>query len=304
MSKSHFDRSFTEEELLSKDNLTSSRILKGETIIGEEQLLRLTDGREYPIVVAGGPIFDPSGKQIGGVTFFQDITPLKELEQLREEWAAVIAHDLRQPITAIQLSAGVLKTLSECSEQVSKMAGMIESSARQLNRMTHDLLEVSQLEANKLKLEPVDTDILALLDQVVKKLTPMFPDNPITLEATQPTSNVKVDPGRIEQVIGNLISNAVKYGFPGKPVILKVQQVEERIEISVINQGVGIESKDLSKLFQRFHRTSFAKKEGIKGIGLGLYLTKGLIEAHGGHIQAESIPGKTTTFRIELPIES
>jgi PAS domain S-box-containing protein len=286
----------------SKDELTSSRILRGETIISEEQLFRFPDGREIPIVVAGAPIYDETGKQMGAVAFFQDISSFKELEHLREEWAAIIAHDLRQPITAIQLSAGILKTFPEINKNMLEISEMIESSAKQLSRMTNDLLDISQLEAHKLKLDLKETDIVKLLDQIVKKLTPVFPANPIILDLKTDVISILVDQGRIEQVIGNLISNASKYGYPQTEIVVKAELNEMSLEIEVINKGPGIEKKDLNKIFQRFHRTRHAKNERIKGVGLGLYITRGLIEAHGGKIIAESIPGQTTTFRIELPL--
>lgn len=292
----------TTGKVLSRKDFVTSRVLNGETILGEEQILCFKTGKELPVLVTGGPIKDQSGKQIGAVTFSQDISALKELERLREEWSAVIAHDLRQPITSIQLSAGLLKTLPCINGEITEMAEMIESSARQLNRMTHDLLEITQLEAKKLKLESKEIDIVKLLDQIVKKLSMVFSKNKINLKVSGQISTVHADPGRIEQIIGNLVSNAVKYGFPGTKIEIEVGQTGENIHVAIKNRGVGIEAKDLKNLFQRFHRTPHAKMKGIEGIGLGLYITKGLIEAHGGRIYAESIPAKLTTFHFELPV--
>lgn len=289
---------------LSKDRLTSSRILRGETIMGEEQLLRFSDGRTFPIVVAGGPIDDEKGERIGAVAFFQDISPLKELERLREEWAAVIAHDLRQPIGTIQLQAFMLKSLPKIGDKARRAAELIESSARHLAKMTEDLLEVSRLEAKELKLELKQTDPVKLVRDVIEKLKPLFPRNPILLDVEGGLQEVQVDPERLEQVLGNLISNASKYGYPQTEITLHLRQDGPRLEVSVTNRGPGISTKDLDKLFQRFHRTRLARSEGIKGIGLGLYITKGLVEAHGGRIQVDSIPGETTTFTVELPVTS
>jgi len=292
----------TEGKNLTVDELISSRVLHGETIKGEEILLRLPNGREFPILAAGGPIINDNNEQIGAVVFFQDITLLKELEQLREEWSAIIAHDLRQPITSIQLHAELLKTSPNIPKDILQSIELIESNAQQLQRMTRDLLEASQLEANKLQLEHHVTNIVQLLHQLIEKLSPVFSTKPIKLTVHGHIPEVFIDPGRIEQAIGNIISNASKYGFPGTDILLVTKQTENNIEISITNHGPGIRPDNLRKLFHRFERTSSASTGKVKGIGLGLYITKGLIEAHGGSITAESDPGKTTTFRIILPL--
>jgi PAS domain S-box-containing protein len=286
---------------ITKNELVSSRVMNGETIVAEEQLIKMRDGRQIPVVAAGGPIHDEHGKQIGAVAFFQDITPLKDLEKLREEWAAIIAHDLRQPITSIQLHAGLLKLLPWADEKLIHTGELIESSARQLSRMTQDLLDASQLEANKIKIDPKEIDAALIIHQVVEKLQPLFPKNVIRADIQEKLPLLLIDPDRFQQVLGNLISNASKYGYPCTDIIIGVKQIHAVVSISVTNKGKGIPTEELGHLFQRFHRASTVKKEKIKGIGLGLYITKGLVEAHGGRIKVESTPGGKTTFIIELP---
>ncbi len=288
---------------ISENELASARLLQGEKIKGTELQLHLPDGQKLPIMLAGGPIEDEHGKRIGAVAFFQDISTLKELERLREEWSAVVAHDLRQPISAVQLAAGLLKKEKDISENAKNLAEMIESGATQLQRMTHDLLEVSQLESKKLKLETSNENIGVLLKKIAEKLQVLFPDNRIEVRVLGKIPETEIDAGRFEQIIGNLISNASKYGYPHTPIVLQVIHEQDTIHITVTNEGKGIEQDEINNLFQRFHRSREAKKSRIKGIGLGLYLTKGLIEAHGGKIGVTSIPGKKTAFHIDLPVK-
>lgn len=287
---------------LSKSELVSSRILKGQTVEAEEQLLRLADGREIPILAAGAPILDEQGNNLGAVAFFQDITSMKELERLREEWSAVIAHDLRQPITSIKLQAALLKMLPDVSAKQKRIAEIIETNANQLNRMTNDLLEAAQLESQKLKIDKREADIGNFVSQVVERLQPLFPKNKIVVSAPPSIPMIEIDPGRIEQVIGNLVSNASKYGLPECEISIELATQTDSLSIKVTNPGKGIEAKDMVKLFQRFNRTTSAKKGKVKGIGLGLYIAKGLVEAHAGRLYVESIPGEFTSFTIELPI--
>lgn len=286
---------------LQKDELPSMRILHGETLVTEEYLIKFSNGRETPFIVSGGVIDDENGQRLGAVLFYQDISPLKEAERFREEWSAVIAHDLRQPITTIRLAADLMKSSSEEDETIRNLTAMIESSANQINRMTHDLLEVSQLEAHKLRLELQETSIATLLGEIVHKYQQLVPEKPIKFNISGKLPKIKVDQDRFEQIIGNLISNAAKYSTPETEILIRASKTTDAVRISIMNKGMGIEPEDMEHLFQRFHRSSRAKKKGIKGVGLGLYITKGLVEAHGGEIFATSEPGKTTTFCIELP---
>lgn len=270
----------------------------GETVIGVEAELR-NQGRAIPVLVNAAPIRRPDGASAGAVAVFQDITPLKEAERLREEWNAVIAHDLRQPVNVIQLGATLLEQRLEQAKD-RQTAARIADAARKLAVMIADLLELSRLEANRLDLRREMADVAALSRELIERTVVLEPQHSIRLETDGPTE-LSVDPSRIEQVLGNLLSNAIKYGQPDSEIVVAVQGRRSAVEVSVTNRGAGIPADELPRLFTRFHRAGAARQSGVRGIGLGLYLCKGLVEAHGGTIGADSVPGETTTFRFTLP---
>lgn len=269
----------------------------GETVRRLEAELR-DEGRAIPVLVNAAPIRSPDGARAGVVAVFQDITPLKEVERLREEWNAVIAHDLRQPVNVIQLAATLLEECAE-QEQDRRVAARIVAATRNLDVMIGDLLELSRLEASRLDLRKETVDLAVLARALIERSASLDSGHPLRLEVKGATE-VSVDPSRIEQVLGNLLSNAAKYGQPGAEILVSVEGHPSAVEVSVTNHGPGIPPDELPRLFTRFYRARAARQGSVRGIGLGLYLCKGLIQAHGGTISVQSRPGETTTFRFTL----
>ncbi|WP_437603111.1 PAS domain S-box protein [Sorangium sp. So ce590] len=282
---------------LTLDELPSSRAMRGETIPGEELLVATADGSYRTILVAAAPLRDGAGKITGAIVAGEDISPLKELARMREEWTSVIAHDLRQPITTIVLKAAVLSKQQQCSDK----AQHILASAMQLNRMIDDLLDVSRLESHRLDLRRIEVDLPALIRATVERTADATRGHRVDVEVLDGVPPLLADPGRLEQVLTNLLSNAAKYGAPETPIRIEVERRSGEVLVAVENEGKGIAPDELPRLFARYYRTREAKAGGAAGLGLGLYIVRGLVEAHGGRIWAESAPGKTT-FRFTLPL--
>ncbi|MGK3998993.1 PAS domain S-box protein [Sorangium sp. So ce1024] len=280
------------------DDLPSSRAMRGETITGEEVVIVRTDGACRTFLVAAAPLRDGAGVITGAVVAGEDITPLKELERMREEWTSVIAHDLRQPISTIVFKASLLAKQPQSSD----VAQHILASATQLNRLITDLLDVSRLESHRLELSRAEVDLPALLRATVERTADATRGRRVDVEAPSDVPPLLADPGRLEQVLTNLLSNAAKYGAPGTPIRAAVERRGGEVLVAVENEGEGIAPEDLPRLFTRFYRTRGARTGGAAGLGLGLYIAHGIIEAHGGRIWAESTPGKKTTFRFALPL--
>ncbi|HUX87037.1 MAG TPA: ATP-binding protein [Chloroflexota bacterium] len=288
--------------LLSYSEFASTRALRGEVVEAEEIIVVQPNGTEIPVWLSSAPLRETTGEIVGAVVVFHDITAQKELEQRRREWISLIAHDLRQPVTTI---TGYASFLARDTDQLSP-AGLgkvehIRTSARNLNRMIVDLLDVSRIEANRLTLKRRPLDLTTFVEPIVERVATVTDGHPVRVEVDSPLPEVMADPGRIEQVLTNLLSNAAKYGEPGTPITVRIESRAAEAKISVTNHGAGISSDDLSRLFQRFYRTPEARDGRAAGLGLGLYITKGLVEAHGGRIWAESIPSETTTFVFTLP---
>ena len=268
----------------------------------ELELLR-PDGSTRSVTLRGAPIRDASGRACGLHGTVQDTTELKRLQRMREEWTSVIAHDLRQPIGTIMMCADLLTRTGEGSrEEREKFTGKIRSSAFNLARMVDDLLDVSQMETQRMHLERKWIDPLRLVRETVDRLAYVMKDLRVDISGSSDLLPVFADPGRVEQILGNLLSNAVKYGKEREAVQVRLKRYRDEVEISVTNHGKGIPEEDISRLFDRFSRAKSSHTSSVPGLGLGLYISKGLVEAHGGRIWVESVPNFTTTFYFTLPV--
>ena len=282
----------------------SQGALAGRTTTQEELLVVQPSGRRIPVLESAAPVYGPDEEVIGAVLVFQDISALKELEQLREEWTSVIAHDLRQPVTLIVGYASLLAKTMTTSESSPERRAVehIMVSGRNLAKMIGDLLDLSRIETRRITLQRRSVDLVPLVRDVVERLEELTRGHAVRVEIEGSIPPLSLDPGRIEQILTNLLSNAVKYGFPDTDIVVAIERHDAEVEVSVTNHGPGVSPEELPRLFARFYRTREAQAAGMTGLGLGLYIAKGLVEAHGGTIWAESIPGQTTTFHFTLPM--
>ena len=271
-----------------------------------EMALRHADGQLVPMLVSAAPVVDAQGELSGVVTIFQDISNLKDIERLREEWSSVVAHDLRQPLNVIAIDTESLERLLKRGRtaEFPKVLTRIRESTKRLNRLIEDLLDVSLIEAKRLTVHCSEADLAGVLDVSVDRLSLLAPGHRVRLRKLVDSAPVMIDTTRIEQVLDNLVSNAAKYGEIGADITIALERHGAEFEVAVISRGPGIAPTDLPRMFQRFARSERERRRGIPGLGLGLYICKGLIEAHGGRIWAESIPGRTTTFRFTIPMAS
>jgi signal transduction histidine kinase len=221
---------------------------------------------------------------------------------LREEWSGVVAHDLRQPLGTISLSAQMLARATN-EAKLLKYADQIHAAAQRLHRMVGDLMDLSRLDAHRLELVRQWVDVPALVSAVAERMALEAPDRTFDVSILGQVPEVEADPDRIAQVMENLLTNAVKYGKGGTTIVTSVSWEDGGVAVAVTNEGRPLTAEELSRIFERFHRTASAKLEGIQGVGLGLYIARSLVEAHGGRITAESTPAGRTTFRFTLPRE-
>jgi len=279
-------------------------LVGGATMIGQELSLRHPDGRMVPMLVSAAPVYDVHGHRSGAVTIYQDISTLKELERLREEWSSIVAHDLRQPVGIIVLDAEVLTRMLDQGqmEDCRRVVERIRRSTTRLNKMIDDLLDVSRIEAHRLSLERVETDLASFMDDAVERLSSLAPGHQVRFKALVRPASALVDVLRLEQVLGNLIVNAAKYGLAEDEIAIELAAYGSEYKVAVRNRGGGIEPAEMPKLFERFTRSEKRRNGQVPGLGVGLYICRNLVEAHGGHIWAESIVGQTTTFSFTIPM--
>jgi len=294
------------ERLLTADGLTRLRdAMEKLRVDGEPFELDLEftrpDGATRWCAARAEPARDDGGQIVGINGTIADITHIKELERLRKEWTSIVAHDLRQPLDAITMASGILPSLHESDREERRvMLQRIRASTQNLTRMIDDLMDLSLLEANRLKLERRWDDPEAATREVIERLRQGI-ENPIRVEVSGSPARWCVDAMRIEQVLANLLSNAAKYGEAGAPIDVRLDRQPDGVEITVTNSGPGIDPEELPHLFDRFARSKVSRRSGVSGLGLGLYISKGIVEAHGGRLWADSVPGERTTFHLSLP---
>lgn len=286
---------------LDASELPDRRALRGEVVHAAELLLRHPDGREQPVLASAVPIDDVEGRRTGAAVVIEDLLPVREIERLREEWTSVVAHDLRQPVSTIAAAAGLLAR-RESSPEVKSRAENILRSARRLDRMIGDLQDLSRLSARRMPLNPASTDLPALVRGALEDMQPQLDGHAVRVAVRGDVPRLAIDPQRIEQAFENLVSNAVKYSHPGTAVEVEIVQEGREVRVSVSNEGPGMQPEEIKHLFSRFHRTPEALRSTVPGSGLGLYIARGLVEAHGGRTWAESVPDHRTTFHFALPV--
>jgi len=228
------------------------------------------------------------------------VEQLQNRERMRAAWTAMAVHELRRPLTTIDLSAQLLEEdlpgqLEAARERLEHLRWGIE----QLTRVTEDLFDASCIEARAMRIERVPVAIAILVQDAIAHLPELALHCSLRVEAGADVQ-VSADPGRVQQVLGNLLENAKKYGNPGAKIEVDVARHTQGVRVTVSSRGPGIPADRLSCVFDRFERGSQARAER-SGLGLGLYIAKGLIEAHGGRIWANSAPGVITPFHFTLP---
>ncbi len=286
--------------LLEHEQLPSVRALRGERVVRADALVRNALGVITHFSVDAAPITDRDGGILGAVVSVEDVTAEKELERLRAEWSSIVAHDLRQPLVSVSLNAQLVARLAE-SPAVLKSVERIRTATDRLKRMVGDLMDLSRLEANRLELQRSHVNLVALVNSAAEQARLQTPERPFEVRTRGVVPHVYADPDRVAQVLENLLTNAVKYGDAGTPVVMDVADGTGHVTVEVTNQGRPLAREEIERLFHRFQRTESAKLQRIQGVGLGLYITRSLIEAHGGRITVESIPSGATTFRFTLP---
>jgi PAS domain S-box-containing protein len=278
-------------------------LARGESAIGVDLQIRKPDGELLPVSASAVPIRSGDGgrRPTGAIAVFRDVSAQKQLERLRAEWSAVIAHDLRQPVGVISFAAELARRshVGPMPDVEAKQFERIKEADRRLAEMIDELLDATRLESRQLTIEAAEIDVAATAREVCDRMLDVTHGHAVRVRASGSSQVAWADPRRVEQVIANLVSNASKYGAAGTDIQVDVEGRDDKVEVTVTNQGRGIPPEELSGLFQRFMRSKTAA--GIAGIGLGLYICKGLVEAHGGRMWVESTPGETTSFHFTLP---
>jgi two-component system phosphate regulon sensor histidine kinase PhoR len=254
--------------------------------------------------VNGSAVFNGAGGRSGTILVFHDQTRLKQLENARQEFVANVSHELRTPLSLIK---GYVETLldgaKDNSEVATKFLNTIDRNAERLKLLIEDLLTISELESGRMKLNLEPVELPPLVDKVFADFKERAGAKGITFVNTVAAAQVRADPDRLEQVLSNLVDNAIKYGRAQGRVTVGARPVEEgQVEVFVQDDGPGIPAESLERVFERFYRVDKARSREQGGTGLGLSIVKHIVQSHGGRVWVKSELAKGATFYFRLPM--
>jgi PAS domain S-box-containing protein len=269
-------------------------------------------GNTTPIEVNATVIKTPMGPKI--LALCRDITDRKRAEEsvmraneellrvgrLKDEFISLASHELKTPVTSMKIFSQLLARRPEIVPQV---ADTLNRQADQLTVLINDLLDVARLQLGQMPMEMRPLDLAELLAGLCERQCPLYEEREVTCPRKEEEILVEGDPVRLEQVVTNLLSNAAKFSSPGDHIWMRVSREADKALVEVQDEGMGISPENLSQIFERFQKPRPQQAQAAyPGLGVGLYISRNIVERHGGRIWAESEPGKGSTFHVELPL--
>ena len=289
------------------DELPTARAIRtGETVRAEEIVIHLPDGQAVTTVINATPVRSAAGEIVSVIATIQDMTPLEELERLRAEFLGMVSHELRMPLTTIKGSAATAlnSTSSVSPAEAYQFFRIIDEQADHMRSLLNDLLDVTRVEAGMLSITPEASSMASLVDQATAAFLGGGAGNSVEVDLPPDLPPVAADRQRVVQVVANLLANASKYSPASSLITVTAAQQDSHVAVSVTDEGRGVSAEELPQLFRKFLRIKGADgKTEVGGEGLGLAICKGIVEAHGGRIWAESDgPGLGTRFTFTIPV--
>ena len=253
--------------------------------------------------VSAAIVLTGSGERQGTILVFHDLTRLKQLERTREDFVANVSHELRTPLSLIKgYAETLLDGAKDNPEVATKFLQTIDRNARRLDLLIQDLLTISALESGRVALNFQPVKLRSVVERSLADLKTQAAARKVTLTNNLPDLTAQADETRTEQVLGNLLENAVKYGREGGTVIVGGRETDDgKLEVFVQDDGPGIPAEAQERVFERFYRVDKARSREQGGTGLGLAIVKHIVQSHGGKVWAESEPGRGAKFFFTLP---
>jgi PAS domain S-box-containing protein len=292
------------------EELTLSRaVLKGETVVNDRVRIRRPDGTEVVAEASATPVVGQDGRRLGAVLSVRDITAQYDLQRQKDEFLSSVAHDLRTPLTSIKGRVQLLQRRAEHGSLEPKLVAeeldKIDGNVTRMIALISELLDVANIQmGRRVSLVPQRVDLVMLARDVVHEQQQATQSHVITFRSQVGELMGMWDASRIERVLANLISNALKYSPGGGQVSVEVKQCEEEgmiwALVQVRDEGIGIPADDLPHIFERFHRGANVSGR-IPGTGIGLAAAQEIVEQHGGSISVQSQEGVGSTFTVRLP---
>jgi PAS domain S-box-containing protein len=260
-------------------------------------------GPPVTVGVTVTPLYDDEGYLARAILNVVDITRFRQAEELKSTFVSVVSHELKTPVALIKGYAETLRRedVEWDRDTMQESLAVIGEEADHLTHLIDSLLEASRIQAGGLKLEPTDVNLPRLAERVVDGFRTQTEIHTFEIDFPPDFPRVWGDPERLREVLSNLVSNAVKYSPEGGTVWLGGRVDGTGVTIYVADQGIGIPAEEQGRIFDRFHRVDSGLRRSTEGTGLGLYLVKAIVEAHGGRVWVESAPGRGSIFMFTLP---
>ncbi len=274
------------------------RAVSEEGVVSER--VRLEDGRTLNVSVA--PVHDREGRTIGRVAVMHDITHLVELDEMKSRFVSTVSHDLKAPLTAIRGYTELLRTVGPLNEEQALFSERILEVTREMAHLINNLLDLGKIEAG-LGCEFQAVDLREVLLGAKYGLALPAQQKGLLIEVEVPATlpRVRGDPYRLQQVMTNLVGNAIKYTPAGGRIWIRAEERPDEVLVSVSDTGIGISPADLPRVFEKFFRARDPRAGDEEGSGLGLAIVKSIVTEHGGRVWVESTVGKGSTFYFTLP---
>lgn len=266
---------------------------------------RLPGGSRIPLSVSASPLSDDKGHVIGSVQVFRDVSQERELERLKDEILSAISHELRTPLTSIRAYTKTLMredvTFDEKLKR--KMLKVVNFQAERLTRLVGDLLDYSQIEMGGIRLHLDQVSIDDIVRRVVAYMKAQTNNHTFLVRTPLDLPTIRGDADRLEQLVVNLVSNAITYSPDGGRITVSAKSDGRAVHLSVKDQGVGIPEAEQPKVFDKFYSVAGDWQSRSGGTGIGLYVAKAIANGHGGTMGLVSKPGKGATFTVSLPLK-
>lgn len=280
------------------------RALRGESVRSAEVWISNLSGGRIRLQVGAEPVRGPGDRIVMAVMVFRDVTEERALDRAKDEFLAIASHELKNPLTSLKGYAQLLlrqsAKIGTHSVDTRTLQAINEQSDR-LVRLIDQLLDVSRIDLGRIQLDVEPTDMVEIVDRLVSDQRVAVPELSFKLNIAQNRIVGQLDRARVEQVITNLLSNACKFAPPGSEVEIGLEATGSAVILSIHDEGQGVPPEQIERIFDRYAQVGSKQKQG-KGLGLGLYISRQIVAAHGGRIWAESEPGNGATFYVELPL--
>jgi signal transduction histidine kinase/GAF domain-containing protein len=303
--------------LVLEEFATLRAVQTGVSVRHQQEIIRHADGTTLPVLV-NAVALDPrvlgnhetlmEEMEPAAIVVHLDVTSLKEAERVKDEFIGIAAHELRTPMAVIKGFAQMLIMQTnrgkgpELADWQTEAIADIDSATTRLVELTEDLLDVTRLQAGRLELQLEPTDLIALVKRIVARFQVTTVNHYFTINTSQEHLVCNVDPRRIEQVFSNLINNAIKYSPMASDISITLDEDQQFALFSIQDHGIGIPERQHGRIFSRFMRADNTHMYDIQGTGLGLYLSRELVERHNGRIWFQSVEGEGSTFNVSLPL--